>query len=131
MHASVKLREFSELFELGNGLKQGCVIAPALSSIFPSMVLSDAFIDSTQRVWTQNRLKVKLFNVIQYNSARKTKNILERELMFTDYTAFAVHNHQDALEIITSFLKPAKTFRLKINFKKTEIIYQTPHPGFS
>ena len=46
--------------------------------------------------------------------------------MFADDTTFMALNHQDAQEIIICFSKSAKAFRLKINFKKTEVIFQPP-----
>ena len=49
--------------------------------------------------------------------------------MFTDNTVFVGHNHQDAQKIITHFLKSAKVFGLKINLKKTEVMYQPPPLG--
>ena len=36
------------------------------------------------------------------------------------------HNHQDEWEVITCFSKPAKAFGLKINLKKTKVMYQSP-----
>jgi len=51
-----------------------------------------------------------------------------RELMFADDTAFVAHSHQDAQEIITLFAQAAKSFGLKINIKKTEVVYQSS-PG--
>ena len=44
--------------------------------------------------------------------------------MFADNTTFMAHNHQDAQEIITCFLKSAKAFRLKIHLKKTKVTFQ-------
>ena len=38
--------EFSEPFEATNGVKQGCVMAPTLSSMMFSAMLMDAFQDS-------------------------------------------------------------------------------------
>ena len=49
MKASVCLKEEpSELFEVGNGAKQSCILAPTLFLIFLSMVLPDSFTDSIQ-----------------------------------------------------------------------------------
>ena len=72
------------------------------------------------------RVDANLFNVSWFKSARKTRNILVQEFMFADDTAFVAHKYQDAQEIIICFLKSAKGFGLKINLKKTEVMYQTP-----
>ena len=48
--------------------------------------------------------------------------------MFADDTAFVAHNHDDAQEIFSRFARSAQAFGLKINIKKTEMLYQ-PAPG--
>lgn len=48
--------------------------------------------------------------------------------MFADDTAFIAHSFEDAQEIVTRFPDAAKAFGLKINVKKTEMMYQ-PIPG--
>ena len=48
--------------------------------------------------------------------------------MFTDDTAFVAHSHEDMQEIVTRFAGVAKAFRLQVNIKKTEMMFQ-PSPG--
>ena len=69
MKVSVSLKELSKPFEDEYGVKQGCVLAPILFSIFLSMVLSDAFTDCNQEVWIQRRPGANLFNASQFKSA--------------------------------------------------------------
>ena len=56
-------------------------------------------------------------------SLQERPYILVHQLMFADNTVFMVHNHQGAQKII-NFSKSAKVIWLKINLKKTEIMYQ-------
>ena len=129
MKASVNLKgELSEPFEITNGVKQGCVLAPTLFSIYLTMVMNNAFDGYDRGVWIQARPGADLFNINQFKSSTRTNKILIRELMFADDTAFVAHHHQDAQEIITRFAKSAKDFGLKINITKTEMMYQPP-PG--
>ena len=129
MKASVKLKgELSSQFQVNNGVKQGCVLAPTLFSIFLSVVLHHAFNDCNKGVWIQSRPGADLFNVNQYKSTTRTRRVLVRELMFADDTAFVAHNHDDAQEIVSRFARSAQAFGLKINIKKTEMLYQ-PAPG--
>ena len=118
------IRSRGELFKVGNRVKQGCVLAPKLFSIFLSMLLSEVFTDSIQGEWIQSLPRKNLFNVSQFKCARKTRNVLVRELVFADNSAFVAHNHQDTREIIACFSKSAKAFGLKGNLKNTELIYQ-------
>ena len=127
MKASVNLKgELSEPFEITNGVKQGCVLAPTLFSIYLTMVMNNAFDGYDRGVWIQARPGADLFNINQFKSSTRTNKILIRELMFADDTAFVAHHHQDAQEIITRFAKSAKDFGLKINITKTEMMYQPP-----
>ena len=48
--------------------------------------------------------------------------------MYADDTAFIAHSHDDAQEFIAWFADSARSFGLKINITKTEMLYQTP-PG--
>ena len=103
-------------------MKQGSVLSPTISSIILSMVLSAAFTDSIQEVWIKSRPRANLFNASQFKSARKTRNVQARELMFADGTDFMARNYQDVLEITTLCSKSTKAFGRKINLKKTEAL---------
>jgi len=121
MKAQLKYKsDLSDAFEISNGVKQGCVLAPTLLSIFLSQVLNNALTNHNKGVWIQSRPGADFFNVNQYKSAKRIQRVLVRELMFTDDTAFVAHSHQNA--------QAAKSFELKINIKKTEVVYQ-PSPG--
>ena len=125
MKALIKLKEeLSESFQVNNGVKQGCVLAPTLFSIFLSAVLRHAFESCDKGVWIQSRPEADLFNVSQYKSATRTQKVLVRELMFADDTALVAHSHDDAQELVDRFAKASKAFGLKINIKKTETLYQ-------
>ena len=129
MNARVSLKgELGDPFGVKNGVKQGCVLAPTLFSIYLSIVLKHAFKDHKKGVLIQSRPGADLFNVKLFKSVRKRKEVLIRELMFADDTAFVSHSPEDAQDIITRFSRSAKAFGLKIIIKKTEVIYQPP-PG--
>ena len=129
MKASVSLKgELSEPFSVNNGVKQGCVLAPTLFSLYLTVVLNQAFKDHHQGVMLQCRPGADLFNVSQFKSSRSTTGAVVRELMFADDIAFVAHSHADAQDIITRFADSARIFGLKINIKKTEVMYQPP-PG--
>lgn len=129
MKASVSMKgDMSDYFVVDNGVKQGCVLAPILFSIYLTAVLNHAFRDSQKGVWIQSRPGADLFNVNQFKSTRSTTKVLVRELMFADDTAFIAHTHSDAQEIISLFATSAHQFGLKVNIKKTEVMYQPP-PG--
>ena len=79
--------EVSESFGVTNGVKQGCVLAPMLFSIFLSAMLDEAFRDMRDGVYIQSRQSADLFNVAHFRAKTMTTRILMRELLFADDSA--------------------------------------------
>ena len=82
MMANVRVGgEVSESFGVTNGVKQGCVLAPTLFSIFLSAILDEAFRDMGDGIYIQSRQSADLFNVAHFRAKTKTTWILMRELL--------------------------------------------------
>ena len=60
--------EVSEPFSVTNGVKQGCVLAPTLFSIFLSAMLDEAFRDMEDGIHIQSRQSADLFNVAHFKA---------------------------------------------------------------
>ena len=116
--------EVPESFSVTNGVKQGCVLAPTLFSIFLSAMLDDAFRDMGDGVYIQSRQSADLFNVAHFRANTKTTRILMRELLFADDSALVAHSAEEMQNIVDAFSNASKKFGLKINIKKTEVLYQ-------
>ena len=114
----------SESFSVTNGVKQGCVLAPTLFSIFLSAMLDEAFRDMRDGVYIQSRQSADLFNVAHFRAKTKTTRILMRELLFADDSALVAHSAEEMQNIVDAFSNASKKFGLKINIKKTEVLYQ-------
>ena len=129
--ASVSLKgELSEPFDVLNGVKQGCVLAPTLFSLCFSKVVDCTFDGCDKAVQIQARPGTNLFNFSKFKSSSRTKSILVRELMFADDRAFVAHSIEDMQEIVTRFATASKAFGLKVNIKKMEMMFQPP-PGIN
>ena len=115
--------DFSKAFDTV-GVKQGCVLAPTLFSIFLSAMLDDAFRDMGDGVYIQSRQSADLFNVAHFRAKTKTTRILMRELLFADDSALVAHSAEEMQNIVDVFSNASKKFGLKINIKKTEVLYQ-------
>ena len=76
--------EVSESFGVTNGVKQGCVLAPTLFSIFLSAMLDEAFRDMGDGVYIQSR-----------NSENQDTRILMRELLFADDSSLVAHSAEE------------------------------------
>ena len=117
--------EVSESFSVTNGVKQGCVLALTLFSIFLSAMLDEAFRDMGDGVYIQSRQNADLFNVAHFRAKTKTTRILMRELLFADDSALVAHSAEEMQKIVDAFSDASKKFGLKINTKKTEVLYQS------
>ena len=117
--------EVLESFSVTNGVKQGCVLASTLISIFLSAMFGEAFRDMGDGVYMQSRQSVDLFNVAHFRTKTNITRILMRQLLFADDSTLVAHSAEDMQELVDAFSDASKKFGLKINTKKTEVLYQT------
>jgi hypothetical protein len=120
--------QLSDPFSISNGVKQGCVLAPTLFSILFSALLSDAFVNSNDGVYVRYRYDGGLFNLRRLQAKSKVNATMLRDLLFADDCALGAHNLPDIQTLVDCFAHAASNFGLKINLKKTEVMYQ-PRPG--
>ena len=78
-----------------NGVKQSCILAPTLLSIFISAMLDEAFRAMWDGVYIQSRQSADLFNVTHFRGKTKTTRILMRELLFADDSALVAHSAEE------------------------------------
>ena len=127
MQANVAMSgSVSSDFAVSNGVKQGCVLAPTLFSLYLSAMLEVAFKDSSEGVYIQTRKEADLFNVAHFKSRNRTTTKLVRDLLFADDSALVAHDSDDIQTLVDRFADAARMFSLKINIKKTECLYQPP-----
>ena len=73
----------------------------------------------------QSRKSADLFNVAHVRAKTKTTQILMRELLFADDSALVAHSAEKMQKIVDAFSDASKKFGMKINTKKTEVLYQS------
>lgn len=115
--------EASEAFPVTNVIKQGCVLAPTLFSMF-SAIMSDAFQNSSLGVSLRYRTNGKLFNLRRLQAVTKIKEIVLRDLLFADDCALNAGSEQEMQASMDKFAAACDNFGLLINTKKTEVMYQ-------
>ena len=114
----------SNSFEINSGVKQGCVMAPTLFSIFFAVLLQHAFKESPGDVYLHWRSDGSLFNLARLRAKTKVKRTLIRDLLFADDAALVAHS-ESTLQIMMEHLSQAcKAFSLEISTKKTVTLTQ-------
>ena len=76
--------EFSEPFEVTNGVKQGCVLAQTLFSMMFSAMLMDAFQDSDTGFPIRYRFDGNIFNLRRLQAKTKVQTDVLDELLYAD-----------------------------------------------
>ena len=75
-------------------------------------------------IYIQSCQNTDLFTVAHFRVKTKTTNILVRELLFADDRALIAHSAEEIQRIVDVFANASSKFGLKINIKKTEVMFQ-------
>ena len=78
-------------FPISNGVKQGCILAPTLFSIFFSILLREAKEDLPDGIYIRFRTDGSFFNLRRFLARTKTIEELISELLFADDCALLAH----------------------------------------
>ena len=93
MHGIVQYDgSYSEPFDIRSGVKQGCVLAPALFGISFALMLKNAFGDATEGIHLHTRSDGKLFNLSRLKAKTKIQWRLIRDMLFADDAAIVAHS---------------------------------------
>ena len=120
----------SARFNISNGVKQGCVLAPVLFNLFFTCVLNHALRDLDRGIYLRYRLDGSLFDLRRLNARTKTVERLVHDALFADDCALMAHTEPDLQIIVDRFAEAARLFGLTISLSKTEVMHQ-PAPGTS
>ena len=90
---------------------------------FLSAILKEAFRDMGDGIYIQSLQNTDLFTVAHFRAKTKTINIV-RELLFADDNALIAHSAEEIQGIVDAFANASSKFGLKINIKKTEVMFQ-------
>ena len=111
-------------FEVKNGVKQGCVLAPVLFKIIIAAMIKDAFQNCYLGVRVRHRHDGGLFNPRRLKARTKVSYALIRELLYADDCALAYLSEEDVQRLMDCFARSAVCFGLTILIKKTEVLLQ-------
>ena len=117
-------------FEVHTGVKQGCVIAPTLFSIFISTIfhlIKDRLPEGIEIIY---RTDGGLFNLRRLKARTKTRATSLIELQYADDNCVCATSESQLQCILDAFAYAYESLGLSINVRKTEVLYQ-PVPGQS
>ena len=116
----------SGIFPISIGVKQGCILAPTLFSIFFSIMLLEAKEDLPDGIYIHFRTDGSLFNLRRLPAHMKTIEELITELPFADDCALLTNMEEALQHMANCSSDAAKSFGLTISLKKTQMLYQPP-----
>ena len=89
--------EHSSSFPLANGVKQGCVLAPTLSSMIFSAMLNGAYREGKIGVDFHFQIEGKLFKLRRLQAKTKVTHDMAQDFLFADDCALNAANQSDML----------------------------------
>ena len=120
--------EFSDLFPVTNGVKQGCVLASTPFIVMFSAMLTDAFQDRDNGIPIRYRFDGKLFNLRRLQAKSKVQTEVLDEFLFADDMAKGPPTEEKMQKGVDQVSDSCDSYDLTISIKKTEAVYQ-PAPG--
>ena len=115
--------EFSDPFPVKNGVKQGCVLASTLFSMFSAM-LTDVFQDGDNGIPIRYRFDGKLFNLRRLQAKSKVQTEVLDEFLFADDMAKGAPTEEKMQKGMDQVSDSGDSNDLTISIKKTEVVYQ-------
>ena len=118
----------SKSFPVRTGVKQGCVIAPTLFSLFLAAMLEYVDKRLCPSISVVYRTDGKVFNLRRLQARTKVSTTSVVELQFADDAAVSAHSEAELQHIVDVFADAYRKFGLSVNCNKTKVLYQ-PAPG--
>ena len=100
-------KDHTDPFQIGKGVRQGCILSPHLFSCYTEKIMRDA--------------EVENFGIPI--GGRPISN-----LRYADDTALIANNHEDICELLERINEEGKLKNMKLNAKKTKVMYVGKNP---
>lgn len=122
--------DISEEFPITNGLKQGCVLAPTLFSLYLAAMLHETSHIQNLGVEIKYRFDGGLFNQARLRSKTLTRTTQVTEMQYADDNASPSHTPEGLQISVNNFKSAYERYGLKVNTQKTKVLAQAA-PGIA
>ncbi|BHF84260.1 hypothetical protein SprV_0902741100 [Sparganum proliferum] len=116
----------TESFAVTNGVKESCVLAPALFSLTFSAMLMDVCREGRRGIRVANRTDVQLLSQRRMHFQSRVSATLIHELLLADDCALNVTSEGDMQRSMDLFSAAGDNFGLAINTEKAVVMHQPP-----
>ncbi|VDL91470.1 unnamed protein product [Schistocephalus solidus] len=116
----------SEAFTVTNGVKQGCILAPALFSLMFSAMPMDAYRDEQTGIRIAYRTDGHLLNSRRMQAPTRVSTTTVHDLLFADDCALNTVTEEDMQRSMNLFAAGCANFVLTISTAKTVVMHQPP-----
>lgn len=106
---SQQLAPYKDEFEIANGLKQSCVLAPLLFILFYTAVICEVTQSSSAGIYVHFHTDGKLFNLSRLRAKSRTLEELIQELLYADNCAFFATSEDELQDLSSKFASAVKT----------------------
>ena len=100
-------RGTTDSFQMGKGVRQGCILLPCLFNLYAEYIMRNAGLDEAQA-------GIKI--------ARRSIN----NLIYADDTTFMAEKEEELKSLLMKVKKESEKFGLKLNIQKTKIMASSP-----
>ena len=111
-------------FAISAGVKQGCVLAPSLFSLYLTALLSVTFDQSDPSLHFEYRVDGRLLNSKRFGAKTRLTESSLRTLLFADDCVLLANSRDDLQRLATAFATTANQFGLCVNTKKSFVFHQ-------
>lgn len=113
-------------FSIQTGVKQGCVLAPTLFSLYLAALHQTLPETATSDVNISTRPEGNVFNLGRLRAKTRCQTIPVNELQYADDNAAPSHDINQLQEMTDSWDLTYEAFGLKVNKKKTQTLHYLP-----
>ena len=118
--------KLSPPFDIRCGVKQGCVLAPTLFSMYMAAMLMKLRRVDEHGISVRYRHDGSLFNLSRLRARSKTSSSVVLELQYADDAAAPASSEENLQSTVDAFVNAYELFGLRVSIKKTKVLAQVP-----